>query len=41
MNVKNKNGFIPIETQLHEILNWDFDLIIQCLNCIRLEIPSI
>jgi hypothetical protein len=41
MNFKNKNGFIPIEIELHEKLNWDFDLIIQCLNCIRLELPLI
>ena len=34
-------GFIPIETEIHEKLNWDYDLIVKCLNYIRIELPNI
>lgn len=37
----NEKGFTPIETELHQKLNWDFDLIVKCLNYIRVEIPNI
>lgn len=37
----NEKGFTPIETEIHEKLNWDYDLIVICLNYIRIEIPNI
>jgi hypothetical protein len=37
----NNNGYIPIELDIYDSLNWDFDLIIKCLEYIRNEIPNI
>jgi hypothetical protein len=34
-------GFLPIETEIHEKLNWDYDLIVKCLNYLRIELPNI
>ena len=40
----NKNfnkGYIPIEPDIYDTLNWDYDLIVLCLEFIRNEIPNI
>jgi hypothetical protein len=39
---KNSNkGYTPIEPDIYDKLNWDYDLIVQCLEYIRNEIPNI
>ena len=34
-------GYIPIEPDIYDTLNWDYDLIVLCLEFIRNEIPNI
>ncbi|MDP5200080.1 hypothetical protein [Flavobacterium sp. DG2-3] len=41
MESTNNIGFTPIELNIYEKLNWDYDLIVICLECIRREIPVI
>lgn len=43
MEIKGSNnyGYTPIETNIYEKLNWDFDLIVLCLEYIRIELPTI
>ncbi|MEN2400857.1 hypothetical protein GKZ90_0013815 [Flavobacterium sp. MC2016-06] len=40
-NENAKKGYIPIEPDIHGKLNWDYDLIVSCLEYIRTEIPNI
>ncbi len=40
-NENLRKGFIPIEPDIYERLNWDYDLIVLCLEYIRNEIPNI
>ena len=35
------NSYIPIELDIYDSLNWDYNLIIQCLEYVRNEIPDI
>ncbi len=40
-NENVNKGYIPIEPDIYEKLNWDYDLIVLCLEYIRTEIPNI
>ncbi|RZJ53372.1 MAG: hypothetical protein EOO44_08700 [Flavobacterium sp.] len=40
-NQNTNKGFTPIEPNINEKLNWDYDLIVLCLEYIRTEIPTI
>lgn len=33
--------FTPLEPPIYELLSWDMDLIVRCLEVIRLELPSL
>lgn len=36
-----KKGYTPIELDIYEKLNWNYDLIVLCLEYIRNQIPNI
>lgn len=40
-NNHTDSGYTPIEPNIYEKLNWDYDLIVLCLEYIRTEIPNI
>ena len=40
-NENIKKAYTPIEPDIYDKLNWDYDLIVLCLEYIRLEIPNI
>ncbi|KFF06666.1 hypothetical protein [Flavobacterium reichenbachii] len=40
-NENSRKSYMPIEPDIHEQLNWDYDLIVSCLEYIRNEIPHI
>ncbi|TPG45252.1 hypothetical protein [Flavobacterium pectinovorum] len=40
-NENNRKGFMPIEPNIYDHLNGDYDLIISCFEYIRGEIPTI
>jgi hypothetical protein len=40
-NENIEKGYTPIEPDIYDKLNWDYDLIVLCLEYIRLEIPNI
>lgn len=40
-NENSRKGFMPIEPDIYDKLNWDHDLIVSCLEYIRNEIPNI
>lgn len=41
LNENNRKGCTPIEPNIYDQLNWDYDIIIPCLEYIRNEIPNI
>lgn len=36
-----KKGYTPIELNIYDKLNWDYDLIVSCLEYVRNQIPNI
>lgn len=41
LNYNSNKGFTPIEPDIYDKLNWDYDLIVLCLEYIRTEIHTI
>ncbi|KOP39796.1 hypothetical protein DBB36_14635 [Flavobacterium sp. WLB] len=41
LNENNIKGYTPIEPDIYDQLNWDYDCIVSCLEYIRTEIPTI
>lgn len=41
LNENSIKGYTPIEPYIYDQLNWDYDLIVSCLEYIRNEIPAI
>jgi hypothetical protein len=41
LNENNRKSFMPIEPDIYDQLNGDYDLIVSCLEYIRNEIPTI